>query len=269
MTSPFFDRSYSLRIGPSGLPGREWTDLRVTFSVERSTGGKPNKAKVELTNPDKVSMRIIQATGAKLILHAGYGPFPSLIFDGDISPRGVVVEKTGPDRVVSIEAGDGEFAWATARFDYHFVGGSNQAILARLLSVTGWGLAPGDPLPPVVYSNGVSFFGPARKAIKTLAEDAGVEFSIQDGNVLFLLPGSTTKDGVVVLSPETGLIGSPKVSKKGLNVESLLNPGIRPGRLLSVVSETATGFYRARKVTHAGDSEGSEWTTSCECTEVG
>lgn len=265
-----FDRQFAITIGPPGGFGRVWTDIRLSFDIQRSTGKTPNKARFQLYNLDPVSRSIVETSGAFVTFLAGYVPTPSLLFRGDISRRGVKVERQGPVRIVTIEAGDGELNYRDARFDQNFGPATpNSTILPLVLLALGLGVGPGDPLPPVVYGSGISFYGPARNALARLAEDAGVELSVQDGLVLFLLPGSTTKDGIASITSESGLIGSPTPTRKGVNLRALLNPQIRPGRLIDIVSESYVGPYRAVKVRHSGDTEGPEWTTTVEAVPVG
>jgi hypothetical protein len=106
MSFLLFDRKVEIRIGVPANPqatifgiGRSWTDLKIEFDVKRSLGKDPNVAKVELFNPDSVSIGIIQSTGAMMQVLAGYGPFPTLLFTGNVSKRGVTVEKDGTERV--------------------------------------------------------------------------------------------------------------------------------------------------------------------------
>jgi hypothetical protein len=265
-----FGRIASVTIGPPGGIGRTWSDLRITFSVERNSRSKPNQATVTLYDLDPISRSIVETTGAFVTLLAGYGVIPGLIFRGDISKRGVIVSRSGPNRTVKIEAGDGELAWTSARLDTSFGPGTpNSTILAAILVAMGLGIGPGVPLPPVVYGSGVTFFGLANLALLRITSDAGVMFSIQDGLLVLLDPLSTTTETAALLSPATGLIGAPTATKNGINARSLLDPQMRPGRFISLLSETYQGFYKAVKVKHVGDTHGSDWTTSIEAKPVG
>ncbi len=274
MTTPnplaLFGRIASVTIGPPGGLGRTWSDLRIAFSVERTSRSQPNQATVTLYDLDPVSRSIVETTGAFVTLLAGYGVIPGLIFRGDISKRGVVVERSGPNRTVKIEAGDGELAWNSVRFDTTFGPSTpNSTILAALLVAMGLGIGPGIPLPPVVYGSGVSYFGTAASALVQVTSDAGVAFSIQDGLLVLLDPLSTTAETAALLSPSTGLIGAPTATKNGINATSLLDPQMRPGRIIFLFSEAYQGYYKAVKVKHVGDTHGSDWTTSIEAKPVG
>jgi len=83
----------------------------------------------------------------------------------------------------------------------------------------------------------------------------------------------------VLLTPDTGLIGSPERSddieetqsgerkRLGWRVKSLLNPQIRPGDRLQIKSAEVDGVFRAENVNHFGDTEGGDWYTEAEVFE--
>jgi hypothetical protein len=272
MSILFFGRSVDVRIGPAGGVGRSFKDLKIEFEVNRSLGRDPNTASVSLWNVDSVSLGIITALGAKIQVLAGYGQIPSLIFNGDIAKRGVVIEKQDADEVVTIEAGDGELAYSKTRFDRSFVAGTdNNTILSLILASMGLGLGPGSPaLPPKVYGSDVTFFGMAREAVDEIVKDVGAQWSVQDGNVVLLLNDQqVTAEGAELLTSNTGMVGSPTRTDEGVNVDSLLNPRIRPGKALSIVSRAITGFYKAMKVRHSGDNYGADFTTQIEAIPIG
>lgn len=272
-----FDRAVEFRAGiPGNLQGTvmglgmSWTDLKIEFTVERSLGRDPNTAKVSLWNPSDVSVGIIQGSGAMCQVLAGYGFLPSLIFTGNVARRGVTVERKGTDRIVTIEAGDGEFAYTQARFDWNFAAGTPvNTILTAIIASMGLGLGPGSPvLPPRLIGTDMTFFGLAREALDQLVTDAGGSWSIQDGNLELLLEDLPTTEVGVFLTAETGLIGSPSRTDDGVNFESLLNPAIKPGRPVNVISEQATGWYKPRKVIHSGSNRDGQFKTSVESTPI-
>jgi hypothetical protein len=243
--------------------------MRVDFKVKRTTRRDPGRATVNLYNLDTVSRGIIEATGVSLILRAGYGLIPFLLFSGDVSKRGRKTTRKGPDIITTIEGGDGELLHQDIAFDIAYTGPiDNQTILLQILAAMATGLAPADPLLPMVYPQGAVFYGSAADALDTLCGDVGQEWSIQDGLLQILHPSSTRKDGAVLLTSETGLVGIPTKTDKGLNLVSLLNGNIKPGSLVSVGSLTYTGFAKAKKVEHVGDTHGKVFHTKIEAREL-
>ena len=72
--------------------------------------------------------------------------------------------------------------------------------------------------------------------------------------------GEATAEEAVLLSAETGLVGSPEpVKKKGkptgsVKVKALLNPDIAPQRAVRIESRRVTGFYVVQTANHKLDS---------------
>lgn len=278
MSFVFFDRAVEVRIGIPGNPqgtimgiGRSWSDLKIEFQVSRSLSRDPNTCQVKLYNLDEVSLGIIQATGAFIQVLAGYKPFPSLIFSGNVAKRGVTIEKNDVDRVVTIEAGDGELSNTSSRFDWHYAAGTPvNLILANIIVNLGVGLGPGSPtLPPKVLPNDRTFYGKATDALDELVGEAGGSWSIQDGNLELLLGDQPTAELAVSLTPSSGLIGAPQRTDKGISIKSLLHPDIRPGRPLHILSERVIGFFKPKTVSHSGDTEGGSWQTEVEAVPLG
>jgi hypothetical protein len=77
---------------------------------------------------------------------------------------------------------------------------------------------------------------------------------------------------VYVLSPTTGLLGSPEWStpnKEGkpptLKVTSLLLPQILPGRRVQLDARAAKGVFKVQQLNHQGDTHEGDWRTEMEC----
>lgn len=263
-----FDRKVEVRIGPPGGLGRAWSDLRIAFSVERTSAAEPNTAEIQLYNLSDDSIGFIESGGNYVQLLAGYGS-PSLIFSGDVPKRGVKTEWSGNDRITTIEAGDGELAIDESVFNWSFdAGATNHQILERIISEMGVGVGTLDVLPLQTFASGMVFMGRARDALQRVVSKAGASWSIQDGALQILLAGNATPETAVLLSPDSGMVGSPTRTDSGIEAVSLMQPGLRPGRLVQIQSRVITGLYRCRKVTHAGDTHGGDFTSSVEAKEV-
>jgi hypothetical protein len=68
---------------------------------------------------------------------------------------------------------------------------------------------------------------------------------------------------VVSLTPDSGLIGTPKRTEDGITGKCLLQPNFKLNGLVHVESaETGSGIHKVIAFTHTGDSRGNEWYTS-------
>ena len=137
-------------------------------------------------------------------------------------------------------------------------------VSADQLALAGSGSTPG---PTALY-------GFAHAEMDVLCRSLGLEWSIQNGRLLLLREDAATAETAVVLTPATGLIGTPQRNakepgkKRTIDVQSRLQPALKPGRLVKLESQTLSGLLRCRTVEMLGDTHGSDWTSSCECTEV-
>lgn len=262
------------------------TDLRITFNVELTSTEDPNKCKVTVTNLSAdTRAQLSKLPSAHVVLEAGYTDTLARLFSGDVRrPTGIQHEKSGPDWVTTIECGDGEEAYRAARFTGSFAPGTPVADVARAIAKsfnipTGNlddAMAAGNFRQGIqTFSGGYSARGRASTQFRELMDSLGLESSIQDGKLQVLKPTETLKGKAVLLSKDTGMVGSPsydsgegKKKVTTLKVKSLLQPAIRPGVQLRVESEQVKGAFKVQTVVHAGDTHGGEWTSECKCLVV-
>ena len=55
--------------------------------------------------------------------------------------------------------------------------------------------------------------------------------------------------------------------EEGIEFKSLLNPKIRPGRLVSIASSKVIGLYKVRKAKYKGDTHGGTYEVTAEAKE--
>jgi hypothetical protein len=173
--------------------------------------------------------------------HAGIGT----IYLGDLRDSHSNYEP--PDWVTTIESGDGERASRFSRINKSFTAGTTLAVVMQQVSQSmGVGIgnaaqmaAQGNLLDAgKAFLNSVTLSGPASKELDRITKSAGLEWSVQDGALQLLNPGSPIADTSIVLADDSGLVGSPQIGSDGvIKLRSLLNPGIVPGRQLEVTSK--------------------------------
>lgn len=249
-------------------------NLRCTFKVERDLKPGPNKLEVVVFNLSQQSRAELVGKGFRIVLQAGYEGSVSQIFSGDV--RTFSHEHQGPDWVTKMQAGDGERAFAFARVNQSWKPGINLKDVA-IATVKALQTDPGNAIEKISqkltgqFASGYVQFSQASTELTRLLQPAGLEWSIQDGRVEILEPRETLAATVPVISPTTGLIGTPALGApdaKGaptkLKVKSLLVPLLRPGQKFKLESDALNGFYKASKVVHAGDTRGGDWYTDIE-----
>lgn len=256
------DRIVQVRVGPSGGGGLMWSaPLFITFDVEVHTGRTPNKGTINLHNLKDDSVAFIESPDQVVQLLAGEGT-PDLLFQGDIHPRDSGTAWEGGTRKTTIIAADGRRKFRDSNFSASYPPNTTRnTILPDVIA----GLAVPSSyiatLPPKQYPAGWAWCGRAARALDDiLGTDA--TWSIQAGALQILLTGTPMPGNAVVISAATGMIGSPKRTKNGVDFRHRLDPRIRPGGPVRIESREFTGDCRATKARHAGDSWGQVWQTS-------
>jgi hypothetical protein len=157
-------------------------------------------------------------------LSAGYAKTkPTQIFYGQLIhvEHNVVAE----DMITTLTTGDGAVAYRTARIQASF-GPKTQIDQVLKTLIKALGLRPGNSQKALadlvkskfanIYLQGTVLSGPVASQITQLTRSAGLGWSIQDGAVQILDLNPLMSEFAIVLTPETGLIGSPAMSNKGV-----------------------------------------------------
>lgn len=259
-----FGRRCEVVIGPPGQQGKKWTDLRVTFSVEKGASPTPNKVELALYNLSRASRDYIRA-GMVVEVYAGYETEFGLIASGDIAKGFPVHSREGENWVTRIEAADGGRAWGTVLHESFGPKTRESEIVRALAERLGVKLGKIEGLSDIQVGKGRQLTGPARNELESLCRSRGLRWSIQDG-VLHILPrGTPTNAGsAILLNASSGLIGSPERTESGCDVTTLLRGWVNPKTLIRVESKVLTGNFIAERVTHSGDTHGTDWYTKIE-----
>lgn len=259
-----FQRAYSLEVDDL-----KFSDRRVVFSVEKTLAPNPNAATIAIYNLDETARKkLTLAKYPTVRLAAGYEKTsPTQIFYGQlIHVEHNVVEQ---DMVTTLTTGDGAVAYRTARIEASFGPKTKTDAVLRTL-IKALGLRPGNTQKALadlakssfanIYLQGTVVSGPVAHQITQLTRSAGLGWSIQDGAVQILDLNPTMAKFAIVLTPQTGLIGSPAISNKGIvSGKALIVPDMIPGRQIQITSKFLTGQFQLDKVTYEGDSFGDSW----------
>lgn len=254
----FASRIYSGDPQDTGSPG-----FRIGFKIEKDSSSTINKAEIRIYNLSSNSRSLAENKNNVVELFAGYGKQSKLLFRGN--PSRVISTVGGPDSVTTFEVGDGLKSFQNSRVDVSFKQGTPAKDIFQTLT-NAMGLARGEQkgIPEKSFPSGLSLSGPVRDHMNYLSNKLDIEWSIQNGTIQILPKGKATDQAAFLLSAETGLIGSPNKKDKGLEVVSLLQPDINPGRTVEIQSKFVNGQFRVEKVSHEGDTSDTAWFTRIE-----
>lgn len=297
-----FNRVCSLVVGKEGGKGRELTGLRIAFSIQKGATKSPNKCTCKVWNTAPETRALISAIGNVMILKAGYVDDigATTIFSGNIT-RSLTVRE-GADWVTEFEMEDGFLEFRDAKVSLSFAkGATTQQVVTALAQKFGLVVRP---LPKDIaskqYPSGFAFVGRVRDAMDKVCDHSGMEWSIQNREIQIIRKGGVFTRQAYLLTPDTGMIGSPmqesktmtekaaakegitvkqpgvlKTTKRdkdgevqpmlrvlGYKVKSLLQPLAEPGGYVQIKSKGINGeFFRVEELTHTGDTHGQDWHT--------
>jgi len=268
--SELYGRRLTVTVTAKGI-ARTWTDMDVQFRVEQTAGSDPNKAELVLFNLSEDSRRLVSDDSAVLTLSAGYPGTEAVIFRGDVDE--VQTSSDGMDVSTRVSCSDGGRALRSTVVN---VSTSKDTPKADLVDevLTALGLPKGS-ISGVTGALKQGFAGlvPAKQLLDELVSSSSARWSVQDGEAQ-VHPLTGTPDAVVVLSVESGMVGVPErtvqddqqggTKRRGVKVKSLLQPGLRPGRRIRIVSTWVSGDFVVEKVSHSGDTVGADWYTDVE-----
>ncbi len=291
-----FRRTSRLRIrqdfGSAPSPkGLDLSNLDVEFDIKKAaTPLKPNSCELKIYNLTKEHRQYLEAGRNRLIFEAGYNDENVQLFNGQTRYAWSEWQDSG-DWITTLQTGDGIMPMALAQINTNL---GKSASFADALRASGnsMGVKLGnleeiisklsDKLTKTMSKRGVIFGGTAAN-MQNICDSAGLDWTIQDGELLFTEKGQPLDAPGVLLTPNTGLVGSPTLEAKGagsftdqvavaksialskpgfiVNATSLLNGALRVCGRVRIEAEDVKGTYKILEVNHIGQTRGSDWYT--------
>ena len=187
------------------------------------------------------------------------------MFVGDVVKTVQKIES--PDIITTIEVADGDNKYRNARLEKGYPPNTKlNPVFDDLEKSIGLSRGVREGVPEKTYAHGLTLSGLSRDHLDVLTRSNGLEWSVQDETLQIIPEGQGTSESLILLSPDSGLIGSPNKTKKGVEFISLIQPKLRPGRRVQVDSRLVKGIFKIRKVTHEGDSHEGDFLSKCEAT---
>ncbi len=279
-------------------PAIDLSQFRIKFAVMRSDSATPNTAEIRVYNlSDQTAIDVQSLVNiGNVVLSGGYDKNFGVIFEGNIK-QVIIGRESGTDTFIDIIAGDGAQAYNYAFVSTSLAAGASQSdqVNAAIKAMESHGVAAGNLTG--VESNSKLFrgkvlFGNARNYLRSAAQTAGSSWSIQDGKVNFVPNKSYLPGQQIMLTPTSGMVGTPYQTTDGVNVKCLLNPLINIGGRVYIDNSTilqqklnleqiaaargdvkqinaltprrlnVDGSYRVYVLEHLGDTRGTDWYTT-------
>ena len=243
-------------------------------SVVINKGGIPsqNEASIIVEGLGMEKMRSLVVVGFaplqlnrnRVKIYAGDTETPPLVFVGDQTEGVISIDDNGNARL-SIKAFTSVFA-AQNPTPPVAVNGTAQAaeLCSQFAKEAGFSFENQGVTSSL--SNCVISGDPVNKMIN-VSRQIGANLIIDDQTVTLLPKDKPRKGPTDIISPETGLIGYPNVTARGVSCRCLFMPQLRFGQSVKVESviPMASGTHRIIKINHtieANKPDGGAWFTT-------
>jgi hypothetical protein len=292
-----FDRS--IRVEFSGVDIPPVTDLRVAFEVDKNDGLQFNHGLITIYNmQEKNRFKIARAhpDGFPMIepiiivsLYAGYKDKEILLFTGDV--LSAINSKRGPtwQTEIDIYSGLNDSTRADVQVSFSLPTNS-KSIIDQLLANLNIDIKYTPEAFSILRSRRINDFsasGMAAKEASVLLGRYGLSFTIEENGqglvYVFDRPrnpqsgktnDNTFTTGAGENSTGNGVIGTPMITRRGIDLKSYLRPRLKLFEKIFVQSATTTGTlqavdyspeYHIIGLKHIGDNRGADWFSELEC----
>ena len=244
----------------SGGSRKTISGLPCTVTIDKPGPPPPNSASIKITGLSYEDMDQLTTLAFKplesrhnlisVLTGEGDAGATSLAFSGEITSA-VADFNSAPDVALEIRAASSAYPQKLA---HDPVSVNSDAPLAELIAqfaaAAGYGFVNEGFTGSL--RNTVFTGSPIQKATQAALE-AGAELLIDDGNMVLLPKDASRRSGVILLTPETGLIGYPTFDQEGIACTCLYNPALHHGGLIQVrsISPHASGLWRISSLSHS------------------
>lgn len=221
-----FDRVCELVVGQSGKEGILITDLRISFSIEKTLNETLNTSTIKIYNLSPSSRKLVETPNNACILKAGYKQDKGAvtIFVGIV--RRSLTTREGPDWVTNLELDDGLIAYRDSKTSLSFAAGTSaRDVLIQVANKFG---LPTNTIPESdkQYPQGFSFVGRVRDAMNKVCNYLGFEWSIQNQEIQIIKKGGFKERTAIVISQDSGMVGSPELEAKTMSDKLAAKQGL-------------------------------------------
>ncbi|MXN51920.1 hypothetical protein GR158_12380 [Shinella sp. AETb1-6] len=276
-------------------------EIKIEFSISKGISSSPNSAEIKLYNLAETTRNGMGKEFDAITLEAGYMPPAGMAGPGVLNYRrnenGVYVsdfgrvateysgnvgiifkgavrdvehKREGTNIITTIACGDGDAAFRRATISKSYPSGTpvKDVIDDIAKQMEAKGLSRGEfkypeALEGKTFKRPYAACGSCVRELDTIGRGNGFYWSSQN-ETLELVPSDGFVGTVALITPETGMIGTPAITDNGVRVSALLNPEIRPNRRAQIKSQTlemnaADGMYRVSECTYSGDNYTGEF----------
>jgi hypothetical protein len=270
--------------------GLDLSELRFRFQTRGADTESPNTLVIRVYNLQQETVNAIVSEYNQVTLQAGYVSSTSAnIFTGTIK-QFKYGKESNTDTFLEITAAEADVGYNFGFVNKTLERGSSLADLVKACAnALGVKVADGTidlALTGGTMPRGKVAFGLARVQMRQIADSLASRWSVQNGVLVLIKNTGYLAGDVIILNPQTGLVGFPEATDQGVEVRSLLNPLLQIGQrvhiddALIVQTKTLDHFrpdlpfaaktspdhiYRIVALDHSGDTRGEDWYSEIIC----
>jgi len=290
--NPQYLRKYRVLVSDRRGTALDVSDLRCVFCIEKKALQAVNYADISVFNLTNPTETAIIKEGHRVVVEAGYdkGSYGK-VFDGEVFQPLWDRENVVDYRLI-LHCIDGDSLLHQNFANFSLASGYDyKAVITQMAAQAR------TKIPVGVISGGLSkkkaprgkvVFGDPRDTFRNIARDNNAQFYVNDGQLNVMKITDVPRGQALVISPQTGLIGTPQQVDYGFSFRCLLNPNIRimnppmmiklentlirqqkaiQGQIVSMLDQDMYGLVIGLK--HLGDTRGREWYTDVVCVTSG
>lgn len=268
-----YGRSVTVIVEPPNEEGFKVDGHDIAFAIEKTSEPEPNKGNIVIYNLEaRLRNRLQLKDDAVVTLKAGYLTTAATIFRGNITH--VNSGQQGEDIVTTIEAGEGHKPYRSSFVAKTYGKGTPFKTVVQDIVKTFEGFKVTPSITRIISSIGDSFpagitlDGPSAKVLTDVLRGTGLAWSIQNGEIQLIETGGASDQPLILLTYETGLVDLPKIGEKKdkatIEFKSFIQPGLFPGRKVSVNWIEGKGEFTCQKVQHKGSNFDDEFYSTVE-----
>ena len=282
------------------------SEFRIRFLVDQACVGKPTTAEITVYNLSQETIDMIPGPTNQEIrnknilvtLEGGYQSNHSIIFQGELWWK-TVGQENETDSYLTLVCASGSRNQNYAVVSASIKKGATQQdilnVVAKSMTEKGVSMANKPTLMGTKLPRGKVIYKMTKDAMQGIADTNNFDWYIGT-NGLVAVPKDSSYDPntqAIVLNIATGMLGRPKMTTIGVNVECLMNPLIDVGSIIQIDNHTiirenyetsvgatmqnfsrtdlyegTNGIYRVIARQHIGDTRGQDWYTSIICVAV-
>lgn len=209
----------------------------ISIKITHRTESNPNTAEVRIWNLSPESQRELLHEKDRIVIEAGYWPHEGERITGPIF-SGTIREATtdhsdGINTIAVLKCGDGDLGYANARIfkEYTTPPTHKQIVEDLLFEFKLKGIERGIvEIPDFTESKEYSIDNRlVRNELDDIAHQHDLIWQIIDGEINIYPRTNVIENTGYVVTPTTGLIGSPHFNEDGAKIQTAMLPDFRPG----------------------------------------